>query len=324
MLSRRVLFAGLAAPLIIHPAQAQAPAWPNRPLRVVLPFAPGGSSDIAARLLAPKVAALIGQNVVIENRAGGGGNIAGEVVARAAPDGYTLLQGNMGLMAVNPALFPTMPFDPIGDFAPVSHIMSVANMLVVPADRPWTTLAELLAALRARPETLKAGTSGNGSIGHLAVLLLDRMAGTRSISVPYRGGGPMANDLLAGHLDFGFSTLPTILGGIEGGRLRPIAIATEARHALFPAVPTVAEAGLPGYEVANWDSWLFPRGTARPIVDRMAAVLRQVLAEPEMAAEFARRGLDTFSSSPEALGAAIRVQTERWGPLVRASGAAPD
>lgn len=321
MPSRRALLASLAmAPVA---ASAQAAPWPSRAVRVIIPFAPGGSSDIAARLMAPRVSALLGQNLVIENRGGGAGNIAGEAVLRAGADGYTLLQGNMGLMAVNPALFPVMPFDPMTDFAPVSHIVSVANMLTVPADRPWTDLAGLLAAMRARPEAIRAGTSGAGSIGHLAMLLLDQMAGTRSVSVPYRGGGPMATDLLAGHLDYAFATLPTILGGIEGGRLRPIAIATATRSPLFPNVPTVAEAGLPGFEVANWDSWLFPAGTPRAIVERMAAVLREVLAEPGIIAEFARRGLEATSSSPEALQAAIRTETLRWGPLVRSSGATP-
>ncbi|MBR0657313.1 Bug family tripartite tricarboxylate transporter substrate binding protein [Plastoroseomonas arctica] len=321
MPSRRALLASLG--MMPAAARAQPTPWPIRPVRVIIPFAPGGSSDIAARLMAPRVAALLGQNLVIENRGGGGGNIAGEAVLRAGADGYTLLQGNMGLMAVNPSLFPVMPFDPLADFAPVSHIVSVANMLVVPVGRPWTDLAGLLGALRAQPETLRAGTSGNGSIGHLAQLLLDQMAGTRSVSVPYRGGGPMVNDLLAGHLDYGFATLPTILGGIEGGLLRPIAIGTATRSPLFPQVPTVAEAGLPGFEVANWDSWLFPGGTPRPIVERMAAVLREVLAEPAIIAEFARRGLEAQSSSPEVLHAAIRTETLRWGPLVRASGATP-
>ncbi|MBX9748689.1 MAG: tripartite tricarboxylate transporter substrate binding protein [Roseococcus sp.] len=317
---RSLLIAPLAAP-----ALAQAQDWPARPIRIVLPFAAGGSSDIAARLVAPRLGALLGQQIVIENRGGGGGNIAGENVARAAPDGHTIFQGNIGVLAINPTLYRSLPFDVEQSFQPIAHLNSVANILCSPADRTWRSVAELRAAMLAAPEGIRAGNSGPGSIGHLAVVQFDHLAGTRSVHVPYRGGGPMSTDLIAGHLDYAFATAPTVLSALESGRLRAIAIGTGTRSALLPNLPTVAEAGLAGFEVSNWDAWLFPRGVAAAITERMAAALRQVLADPELRGEFTRRGMETMpASGPAELAASIRAETLRWAPMVRASGATPD
>jgi tripartite-type tricarboxylate transporter receptor subunit TctC len=288
---RTALLAGLALPAI-----ARAQDWTTRPIRVVLPFAAGGSSDVAARLLAPRLSALLGQQIVIENRGGG--------------------QGNMGVLAVNPTLYRSLGWDPVRSFAPISHIMSVANILVCPAERPWRSVADLRAALLAAPDAIRAGNSGPGSIGHLATVLFDH--------VPYRGGGPLATDLIAGHIDYGFATTPTVQSAIEAGRLRALAIGTATRSPLFPDLPTVAEAGLVGYAVSNWDSWLFPHGTPEPVVSRMAAAMRQALTTPELQAEYARRGLEAFASSPPELAAAIQEETTRWAPIVRASGATPE
>jgi tripartite-type tricarboxylate transporter receptor subunit TctC len=323
MFSRRHALLALATPAIPRLAQAQQD-WPARPIRVVLPFAPGGSSDIAARLIAPRLGAALGQQVVIENRGGGGGNIAAEAVARAAPDGYTIFQGNIGVLAINPTLYRSLPFDVEQSFQPIAHINSVANVLCVPADRPWRSVAELRAGMLAAPERIRAGNSGPGSIGHLAVVQFDHLAGTRSVHVPYRGGGPMSTDLIAGHLDYAFATAPTVLSALEAGRLRALAIGTATRSALLPDLPTVAEAGLAGFEVSNWDAWLFPRGVPPAITARMVAVLQPMLADPELRAEFARRGMEMIQASgPEELAASIRAETQRWAPMVRASGATP-
>lgn len=319
MFRRTALLAGLALPAV-----ARAQDWPSRPIRVVLPFAAGGSSDVAARMLAPRISALLGQQLVIENRGGAGGNIAADAVARATPDGYTIFQGNAGVMTVNPTLFRSLTFDPMTSFAPISHVMTVANLLVCPADRPWRSVADLRAALLRDPESIRAGNSGTGSIGHLATVLFDHLAGTKTVHVPYRGGGPLATDLLAGHVDYGFATTPTVQSAIEAGRLRALAIGTATRSPLMPHLPTVAEAGLEGYSVSNWDSWLFPAGTPEPVVQRMTAALTQVLKAPELQAEFARRGLEAYPSSPAELAASIRTDTQRWAPLVRASGATPE
>jgi tripartite-type tricarboxylate transporter receptor subunit TctC len=321
MIQRRAAFLASLA----FPAIARAQDWPTRPIRIVLPFAAGGSSDIAARLVAPRLSAVLGQQIVIENRGGGGGNIAAEAVARAAPDGHTIFQGNIGVLAINPTLYRSLPFDPEHSFQPIAHLNSVANILCSPADRPWSNVAQLRAAMLAAPERIRAGNSGPGSIGHLAVVQFDHLAGTRSVHVPYRGGGPMSTDLIAGHLDYAFATAPTVLSALESGRLKAIAIGTATRSALLPNLPTVAEAGLTGFEVSNWDAWLFPRGVAPAITARMAAALRPVLADPELRAEFTRRGMETMpASGPAELAASIRNETQRWAPMVRASGATAD
>ena len=318
---RHALLAALAMPAV---ARAQQD-WPARPIRVVLPFAAGGSSDIAARLIAPRLGAALGQQIVVENRGGGGGNIAAELVARAAPDGYTIFQGNIGVLAINPTLYRSLPFESEQSFQPIAHINAVANILCSPADRPWRSVAELRAAMLAAPERIRAGNSGPGSIGHLAVVQFDHLAGTRSVHVPYRGGGPMSTDLIAGHLDYAFATAPTVLSALESGRLRAIAIGTATRSGLLPNLPTVAEAGLTGFEVSNWDAWLFPRGVPPAITERMVAALRPLLTDAELRAEFTRRGMELMpGSGPAELAASIRAETQRWAPIVRASGATPD
>lgn len=320
MIARRGLLAALALPAA---ARAQG-EWPQRAIRIVIPFAPGGSSDIAARLVVPRLSALLGQNVVIENRGGAGGNIAAETVARAAPDGYTLFQGNIGTLAVNPSLYRTLPVDMERDFAPVSHLMSVFYVLVAPMDRPWHSVAQLIAAAKAQPETLSAGNSGVGSMGHLSSVLFDHLAGVKTVPVPYRGGGPLANDVLAGKIDFSFSTVPTVLSLIEAGRVRALAVATAARSALLPGVPTVMEAGVAGFEVPNWDGWLAPRGTPPAVIARLNAAMRQVLTEPEIIAEYNKRGMEPLPSDPATLGAEISQRIAQFAPIVRATGATPE
>ena len=320
MIARRALLASLALPAA---ARAQA-EWPQRAIRIVIPFAAGGSSDIAARLVVPRLSALLGQNVVIENRGGAGGNIAAETVARAQPDGYTLFQGNIGILAVNPTLYRTLPVDMERDFAPISHLMSVFYVLVAPMDRPWHSVAQLIAAAKAQPETLSAGNSGVGSMGHLSSVLFDHLSGVKTVPVPYRGGGPLANDVLAGKIDFSFSTVPTVLPLIEAGRLRALAVATAERSALLPGVPTVAEAGVAGFEVPNWDGWLAPRGTPPAIIARLNAAMRQVLAEPEIVAEYNKRGMEPLPSDPATLAAEIHQRIAQFAPVVRATGATPE
>lgn len=321
--SRRA-FARSLAMLTIASSAVAAETWPARPIRIVIPFAPGGSSDIAARLVAPRLTALLGQSIQIENRGGGGGNIAAEVVARAPADGYTLFQGNIGILAVNPTLYRSLTWDARTDFAPISHLMSVYYVLVTPADRPWRTVAELIAAARARPETLSAGNSGVGSMGHLASVLFDHLAGVKTVPVPYRGGGPLANDVLAGKVDFSFSTVPTVLPLIEARQLRALATCTPARSPLLPDLPTVAEAGLPDFEVPNWDGWLAPRGTPPAIIARLNAALRQVLEEPEIVAAYRARGMEPLPGSPMALGEEIAARIAQFAPIVRATGARTD
>ncbi|MBU8540733.1 Bug family tripartite tricarboxylate transporter substrate binding protein [Falsiroseomonas tokyonensis] len=330
MLTRRSLAGllplGLAAPTLATPglatrALAQANDYPNRPIRLIVGFAAGGGTDLTARTMQPKLQeALGGANIVIENRPGAGGNLATEMAVRAAPDGYTLLMGTIGALAINPTIYSNLPFNPQTDLTPISMSGSILNVLVVPSDRPWRSVAELVAAAKARPETLTYGSSGVGGAGHLAGALLDQMAGIKTIHVPYRGGGPLMNDLAGAKIDFAFSTAPTAMPQVEGGRLRALAVPTLQRSELLPNVPTVAEL-LPGYEVGNWYALVGPRGLPPAVVEKLNAAMRQTLTDRTMIAHLARHGVDPLASTPEELGRFIRDETAKWAPIVRATGA---
>ena len=324
MPKRRTL--ALALPALLGPAaaRAQGTTYPDRPIRLLVGFAAGGSTDTAARILAPKLGEMLGGTVVVENRPGAGGNIATEAVARAAPDGHALLLGTIGPLTVNPVIYPDLGFDPARDLVPVSVLVDAFNVLVVPAARPWRTAAELVAAARARPGSLSWGYSGVGTSGHLAGLLLDRRAGIETVGIPYRGGGPLMTDLVAGRLDHAFATAPTALPQVEGGRLRALAVPTAQRSRLLPDVPTVAETGVPGYDVSNSYGLLAPRGTQPEVVARINAAVRGALTAPDIVAALARQGLEAQPSSPEQFGALLRAEATRWRPIVEASGMKPE
>jgi tripartite-type tricarboxylate transporter receptor subunit TctC len=316
--------AALAGP---HRAAAQGSAsapWPSRPIRIVVGFVAGGGTDITTRTLAPRLQEILGQPIVVENRPGAGGSLATEVVTHAAPDGYTLLMGTISALVINPVM-QRLPFDVQADLTPITMAVDVLNILVVPADRPWRSLPELIAAARAQPDTLAYGSSGVGSAGHLGGALLDRLAGIRTIHVPYRGGGQLITDILSGKVDFAVATAATTLPHIEAGKLRALAVPTARRSPLVPDLPTIAEAaGLPDYDLANWYALLGPRGLPRPIVERVNAAMGEALRDPAIVASLARHGLEAKPSTPEELARHIREQTEKWAPVVRAAGATPN
>jgi len=323
MINRRTLLgAGLGGCALALPAprlRAQE-SWPNKPVRIVVGFAAGGATDISTRVMQPKLTALLGQPVVIENRPGAGGNLATEIVVHAPSDGSTFLMGTIGALAINPTLYGNLPFDPQADLVPVGMAGNVLNVLVVPADRPWRSVPELIAAARAQPETITYGSSGVGGAGHLAGALLDQMAGVKTVHVPYRGGGPMMNDLIGGKVDYAFSTAPTALPQVHSGRLRMLAVPTAQRLRALPDTPTVAET-LPGYEVQNWYALVGPKGLSPAIVARMNAAVRETLSDPAVAAALEGHGVEPLPSSPEDLARFIRVETGKWAPIVRATGA---
>jgi tripartite-type tricarboxylate transporter receptor subunit TctC len=306
-------------------AQGSASAhWPSRPIRIVVGFAAGGGTDITTRTLAPRLQDILGQPIVVENRPGAGGSLATEVVAHAAPDGYTLLMGTISALVINPVM-QRLSFDVQADLTPITFAVDVLNILVVPPDRPWRSLPELIAAARVQPDTLAYGSSGVGSAGHLGGALLDRLAGIRTIHVPYRGGGQLITDILSGKVDFAIATAATTLPHIEAGKLRALAVPTARRSPLVPDLPTIAEAaGLPDYELANWYALLGPRGLPRPIVERVNAAMGEALRDPAIVANLARHGLEAKPSTPEELARHIREQTEKWAPVVRAAGATPN
>jgi tripartite-type tricarboxylate transporter receptor subunit TctC len=323
MIDRRTLLgAGLGGIALSIPAigaRAQD-SWPNRPIRIVVGFAAGGATDISTRVMQPKLMALLGQPVIIENRPGAGGNLATEIVVRSPPDGTTFLMGTIAALAINPSLYASLPFDPQTELAPIGMAGNVLNVLVVPADRPWRTVADLIAAAKAQPETITYGSSGVGGAGHLAGALLDQMAGVKTVHVPYRGGGPMMTDLMGGKLDYAFSTAPTALPQVQSGRLRLLAVPTARRIRAQPTVPTVAET-LPGYEVQNWYALVGPKDLPPAIVRRMNTAVREALTDPDVSAALEGQGVEPLPSSPEELARFIREETAKWAPIVRATGA---
>jgi tripartite-type tricarboxylate transporter receptor subunit TctC len=318
MITRRTLGAATFATLAT-PALAQ---WqPTRPIRVLVGFAPGGGTDITTRTIGAKLQTLLGQPIVVENRPGAGGNLASEATVNAPADGTALMMGTIASLVMNP-IMTRLPFDVLTDLTAIGRSVEVTNVLVVPPDRPWRSLPDLIAAAKARPGQLSYGSSGVGGAGHLGGALLDSMAGIETIHVPYRGGGQLITDILSGKVDYSIATAATVLPHIEANRLRALAVPFTRRSALLPNVPTVAEAAnLPGYEVANWYAMMGPRGLPRPIVDRVNAAMNEAMRDPEVAANLAKHGLEPAPSTPEELTATIRAETEKWRPIIQRAGA---
>ncbi len=312
--TRRALLAATSLPLVA-PALAQE-GFPNRPIRIVVGFTPGGATDIAVRAFGPRMGEILGQPIVVENRPGAGGNIAMEAVARAPADGHTLLLGTIGTLVINPMVM-RMPVDPLRDLMPVSIAVDLFNILVVPTDRPWRGVADLVAAAKAAPGTLSWGHSGIGGSPHLSGLMLDRLAGIETIGVSYRGGAQVATDLLSGRIDYSFATAPSVMQQVETGRLRALAVPTAQRSRLLPQVPTVAEGGVPGFDVASWYAITAPRGTPEPIVNRLSEAMRQALADAEVTATLNRNGLEPMPTTPAQFAAAWEAERVKWEPIIR-------
>ena len=323
MLRRRHLLAAAPALLAAPAVHAQGTGFPNRTIRLLVGFAPGGTTDVAARLLAPRLQAALGQSVVVENRAGAGSNIATEAVTRAAPDGYTLLLGTIGGLAVNPTLYGNLSFDPLTDLTAITRVAMILNVLAVPADRPWRSVAELVAAARARP--LSFGSSGVGGAGHLAGEQFNMIGGMQNTHIPYRGGGPLIADLITGQFDFAFTPSSGARPQAEAGRARILAVATATPSPLLPGVPPVAATpGLTGFDAQDWSTLMAPRGLPAPILAILHRAAATALAEAEVIQALAQRGMESTPSSPEECAAFIRSETAKWAPIVRASGARPD
>jgi tripartite-type tricarboxylate transporter receptor subunit TctC len=316
--TRRTLLAGAALGVLAAPASAQA--WPSRPIRLIAPFPPGGGTDFIARLVADRIPARTGWTMVVENRPGAGGNIGLDAVAKAAPDGYTLGVGQTSNMAVNPALYPSMPFDPLADLTPIGTIAAQPNLLVVSAESPWRTVAELVAAARARPGELVAANAGNGTVGHLAGELFARAAGVQVLHVPYRGAAPAVADLLGGRAQLFFSNPLAVGPLLTGGRLRPLAVTSAARARGLPDVPTLAEQGFAGFDVRLWTGLVGPARLAPATVAAVNAALQAVLADPETQARMASEGSEPFPGTPAEFAAFLRREHETWGRVVREAG----
>ncbi len=302
---------------------AYAQSFPARAIRLVVPSAPGGGADITARIIAPKLTELLGQQVVVENRAGAGTMIGGEVVARAAPDGYTLLLG-ISTLAINPAMYKKVPYDAPRDFAPVSQLVSLPNILVTHPSLPARTVKELIAFARPRPGQIHYASAGVGTNPHLSVELFLSMTGLRMVHVPYKGSGQGIVDVVAGHVPV---MMPSILAGLphaKGGRLRALGVTSAKRAGGAPQVPTIAEAGVPGYEAVQWFGVLAPAGTPREIVARLHGDIVRTVQAADVRDRFAGDGADPVGSTPEEFAAFLRAETTKWAKVVKDAGIKPE
>ena len=318
---RHILSAGAGMVLASGPLQAQTAAgYPARPVKIIVSFPPGGSSDLVVRTLAPRLGERLGQQFVIENRGGAGGNIGLDVVAKAAPDGYTLGVGAAGGLAVNVSLYPKMPFDPVKDFVPVAMLAHIPFVLVGAPGNTATTLAALTAHARARPGSLSVAHGGNGTAMHLSAQLWQQMAGLELVNVPYKGSGPAAADAMAGQVPLAMVDLPSALQQIRAGKLIAYAVTSDRRLAALTDVPTFTESGVSGYESTGWFGVVAPAGTPAAIVARLNAEINAVLANAELRASNRTVGVELAQSTPEGFGETIKSETVKWARVIKSAG----
>ena len=304
----------------IMPANANE-AFPTRPIKFVVPYAAGGATDTTARLISKELTALLGQPVIVENKAGAGGNIGTDYVAKSAPDGYTMLLAYTGPMAINPTLYDSLPFKPKQDFAPVTLLAQAPQILGVHPSIPVKTVDELIAYAKANPDKLFFGSSGNGGADHLAGELFKMRTGANITHVPYKGGAPALADLVAGRTQMQFMTIPASIGHIQSGRIRPLAILSKERYPLFPDVPTISEAGVKDYDINNWYGVDVAAGTPPAIVNKLNVALIKALQSNEVQSRFSGLGLIPVSNSPEVFKVFIDKESDRWAEIIRVSGA---
>ena len=308
--------------LCICAAAACAQSYPAKPVRLIVPFPAGGIADIYGRLIGNRVAETWGQPVVVENRSGAGGNIGADLAAKSAPDGYTLVMGSIGTHAVNVSLFSKLPYDPVRDFAPIALVLEAEGLLVVHPSIPAQNVSELIQLARTRPLTF--ASAGMGTASHLAGELFKSMAKIEMTHVPYKGNVPAITDLLAGQTSLLFATMPTVLPQAKAGKLRALATIGAARSAAAPDLPTVAESGLPGFDVTNWIGLFAPAGTPADIVRRWNGEVTRLMQSKEIESRLLREGARFVATTPEQFGAFVRAEIAKWAPVVKASGARVD
>jgi tripartite-type tricarboxylate transporter receptor subunit TctC len=306
----------LATASVASPAAGQE--YPSRPIRVIVPFAGGSASDIVGRIVLERMADDLGHRFVVENQPGASGNLGTAAVARAEPDGYTILVSASGPLAVNQSLFEKIGYDPLTAFEPVTLIAMLPNIIVVNNTLPVTSVSELVSAAKAAPGKLNYGSIGNGSSQHLAAAYFEQVTGTRMTHVPYRVTGQLVTDLVAGQLQVSFQLIPNVLGQIQGGQLRPLAVTSPKRSAVLPNVPTTLEAGVSGYEAYGWFAMLAPKGTPKAVVDRLHAAYEKALADPDIRRRIVEVGAEPATSSPAELGRFMAEEARRWGEIIKA------
>ncbi len=322
MIMSPLIFSALA--LLGTGQQVQAQAWPGKPIRLVVPFPPGGAVDAFARIMQTRLGEQLGQPIVIENRGGAGGMIGAEMVAKAAPDGYTFMVGNIAALAMNVGVYSSMPYDPARDFTPVMYTVDVNYALVVNPTVPAKTVAELVAHAKANPGKLSYGSAGAGSAPHLATELLKQRAGIDIVHVPYKGGGPMVADIIGGQIQLGIGDQANLMPQVRAGKLRVLAVGSAKRSVTYPDVPTIAESGYPGFEAGAWQAIAGPAGVAPAVVVRLNESLARVMAMPDIRERLIGAGLDPVGGSPEALGRHIRAEIAKWTKVAKEVGARAD
>ena len=314
------LLAGAAFALLACSSFAQT-SWPTKPIKLVVPFPPGGGTDFVARLVAEKLTTQAGWVIVIDNKPGAGGNIGLDAVAKAAPDGYTIGLGQTANLAINPALYAKMPFDPLKDFAPIASVASQPVVLIVNASSPYKTLADVVAASKAKPESLRIGLAGNGTVGHLAGEMLERRADIKVLNVPYKGAGPAMTDLLGNQVELNFANTPVAIPQLTGGKVRALAISSPQRLKSVPqlaAVPTVAEQGYPGFDAITWTGLVAPAGTPPAVVERINSEVQKILKRPDVIEKLALEGSTAAAEgTPKQFSDYIRSEHQKWGALIR-------
>ncbi|MEI6299977.1 MAG: tripartite tricarboxylate transporter substrate binding protein [Betaproteobacteria bacterium] len=314
------MLAAIAAVLLLTPPAAQAQAYPSKPVRLVVPFAPGGTTDVLARIVAQKLGASLGQQVIVENKPGANGNIGTDAVAKSPGDGYTLVMSFDGTMAINPNVYKSLPFDPQKDLAPVVNIAQVPLLIVVHPSLKANTIEEFIALAKASPGRINYSSAGHGSTGHLTGELLKARAGIDMTHVPYKGGGQAMQDVLAGQIQMLITALPTAEPYLAGGRLRALAFSSAKRVARLPAVPTLAESGYPGFDVTSWYGILAPASTAPDLVQKLNGEIGQALAQKDLQDRFAALGIEPVGGTPGEFAATIKTDTTRWAKVVKDAG----
>ena len=303
---------------------ALAQAYPTKPVTIIVPFAAGGTTDILARIIGQALTAELGQSVVVDNRAGAGGNIGGQAAAKAAPDGHTLFMGTVGTQSINASLYKKMPFDPIKDFAPLTRVANVPNLLVANPAQPYKSVKDLIAYAKANPGKVNFGSSGNGSSIHLSGELFKSLAKVDMQHVPYKGSAPAVTDLLGNQIGIMFDNMPSAIQHVRSGKLAPLAVTTAKRSPELPNVPAIAEAGVPGYEATSWFGMFAPAGTPAPVLAKLNAAIVKVLAQPDVKKKINEQGAEVYSETPEQFAAFIQAESVKWGKVVKESGASLD
>jgi tripartite-type tricarboxylate transporter receptor subunit TctC len=305
--------------VLVAPPQALAQAWPTKPIRMIIPFPPGGTTDILGRVAAQKMGEALGQQVVPDNRPGAAGNIGTELAAKAPPDGYTLLTAPGSTLTIHPSLYAKLPFDPLKDFAPVTVLAAVPNALVVHPSLPARNVKELIALAKSKPGQLNYASTGAGQSTHLSMELFKTMAGLKITHVPYKGSAPAVTDLLGGHVSLMFDNMPSALPHVKAGKLRALAVSTLKRSPVAPEIPTVAESGLPGFEVSVWFAVLAPAATPKAIVDRLNQILVKALQAPDVRERLLTQGAEPVGNTPEQFTDLMKRDLVKWAKVVKAA-----